>query len=415
MVAFLAGDGGSYLAATTIFADGGIMQRSPGTVEMSHGPLRRHHHRHRSRRRDPRPHPRRRPVSGSCCSSAATSSRARWRTGARTRSSSTGGTSRPTPGTTPTARRSSRRCTTSSAARPSSTARPSTGCGRRTSARSPTSTGSRRRGPSATTTSSPSTRRRSGSIRCAATTARTRPRARSKRYPWPAVSHEPRIAADTRRLAAGYHPFPAPCGVLLDEAQRHGSHCIRCCMCDGYPCLVHAKADAEVIAVRPALDHQNVTLLVDAEVVKLETDAGGRASPGSWCDREASDEPYEADIVVVSRPAPPTAPSSCCTRRTSTTRPGSPTARTRSAGTTCSTTARRSSRWARTRTHGVPEDPRHQRLLPRRRRTGMAARQHPDGRQVQRRGDEGRGAEADPARSRTGPCRTSPITPSTSG
>ena len=30
VVAFLAGDGASYLTATTIFADGGIMHSSPG-------------------------------------------------------------------------------------------------------------------------------------------------------------------------------------------------------------------------------------------------------------------------------------------------------------------------------------------------------------------------------------------------
>ena len=30
VAAFLAGDGASYLAATTIFADGGIMHSSPG-------------------------------------------------------------------------------------------------------------------------------------------------------------------------------------------------------------------------------------------------------------------------------------------------------------------------------------------------------------------------------------------------
>jgi glucose 1-dehydrogenase len=30
VVAFLAGDGASYITATTIFADGGIMQTSPG-------------------------------------------------------------------------------------------------------------------------------------------------------------------------------------------------------------------------------------------------------------------------------------------------------------------------------------------------------------------------------------------------
>ena len=30
IVAFLAGDGASYLTATTVFADGGMMQSSPG-------------------------------------------------------------------------------------------------------------------------------------------------------------------------------------------------------------------------------------------------------------------------------------------------------------------------------------------------------------------------------------------------
>jgi glucose 1-dehydrogenase len=30
LVAFLAGDGASYITATTIFSDGGIMQSSPG-------------------------------------------------------------------------------------------------------------------------------------------------------------------------------------------------------------------------------------------------------------------------------------------------------------------------------------------------------------------------------------------------
>ncbi len=80
-------------------------------------------------------------------------------------------------------------------------------------------------------------------------------------------------SSPTTSRAAGYHPFHAPCGILLDEADRARSTCIRCTWCDGYPCLVHAKADAETIAVRPLLDVPNVTLLVDAEVIKLETDA----------------------------------------------------------------------------------------------------------------------------------------------
>ena len=100
---------------------------------------------------------------------------------------------------------------------------------------------------------------------------------RSEPYPWPAVSHEPRIQQIADDLAkGGYHPFHAPCGILLNEADRPRSTCIRCTWCDGYPCLVHAKSDADVIAVRPVLDRPNVTLLTGAEVTKLETDDSGR-------------------------------------------------------------------------------------------------------------------------------------------
>ena len=122
----------------------------------------------------------------------------------------------------------------------------------------------------------------------------------SKQFPWPAVSHEPRIQEITDALAAkGYHPFSAPCGVMLDEADRARSACIRCTWCDGYPCLVHAKSDAETIAVRPLLMAPNVTLLVGAEVVKLETDDRGGTVTNVKVSRGGDLEDYSADIVVV--------------------------------------------------------------------------------------------------------------------
>ena len=124
---------------------------------------------------------------------------------------------------------------------------------------------------------------------------------RSKPYPWPAVSHEPRIQQIYEDLqAGGYTPFHAPCGIQLDEVHRPMSTCIRCTWCDGYPCLVHAKSDAEVMAVRPALDHENVTLLVEAEVTKLETDASGHTVTGVVVSRDGHEEVYEADVVAVS-------------------------------------------------------------------------------------------------------------------
>jgi choline dehydrogenase-like flavoprotein len=132
----------------------------------------------------------------------------------------------------------------------------------------------------------------------------------SRQYPWPPVTHEPRIQQISDALeAGGYHPFPAPCGILLDEADRPASHCIRCATCDGYPCMVHAKADADVIAVRPLLDLPNVTLLTGAEVVRLETDPAGRSVTGVVVDRagDGKEEVYHGDIVVLAAGAVNTA------------------------------------------------------------------------------------------------------------
>jgi choline dehydrogenase-like flavoprotein len=124
---------------------------------------------------------------------------------------------------------------------------------------------------------------------------------RSTPYPWPAVSHEPRIQEVSDQLdKAGYHPFHAPCGILLNEEDRPRSKCIRCAWCDGYPCLVHAKADAEVIAIRPILDRDNVTVLVKAEVTKLTTEDSGQRVNGVIVSRDGGPETYRGDIVVVS-------------------------------------------------------------------------------------------------------------------
>lgn len=120
-------------------------------------------------------------------------------------------------------------------------------------------------------------------------------------YPAPPVSHEPRIrtlAYDLER--AGYHPFHAPSAVLLDEADMAHSACIRCRTCDGFPCLLHAKSDAETIAVRPALTHAGVTLLRKARALRLETDATGRRVTGVVAEVEGAPARFTADIVVVS-------------------------------------------------------------------------------------------------------------------
>ena len=120
-------------------------------------------------------------------------------------------------------------------------------------------------------------------------------------YAHPAVSHEPRIQALSEQLASqGLKPFHVPLGVQLDERDPRSSICIRCETCDGFPCLVRAKSDAEVLCVDPALRHPNVTLLTGAYVERLETSPSGREVTGVVVKREDRTERYCADLVVVS-------------------------------------------------------------------------------------------------------------------
>jgi len=119
-------------------------------------------------------------------------------------------------------------------------------------------------------------------------------------YPHPPVSHEPRIQQlhdDLARL--GYRPFHVPLGVRLDETNPRTSPCIRCATCDGHPCLIGAKSDAQVLCVDPALTHGNVTLLTGAHVARLLTSPSGREVTGVEVQRDGATERYSADIVVV--------------------------------------------------------------------------------------------------------------------
>ena len=122
-----------------------------------------------------------------------------------------------------------------------------------------------------------------------------------KPYPWPAVSHEQRIQqlADDFR-AAGLKPFHTPLGVMLDEKNPRLSPCIRCNTCDGFPCLMHAKSDAQVLCVDSALEYPNVTLLTNALVKRLETDSSGREVREVVVERNGVLETYSGSIVVVS-------------------------------------------------------------------------------------------------------------------
>ncbi|MEO1682738.1 MAG: GMC family oxidoreductase [Cyanobacteria bacterium J06631_12] len=123
---------------------------------------------------------------------------------------------------------------------------------------------------------------------------------RSDNYPFPPVSHEPRIAGlDKAFQDRGLNPFYLPLSVKLNEKDAFLSECIRCNTCDGFPCFIDAKSDADVSCIRPTMNHENVHLLTEAKVNKLHTSASGKEISGVEAEIGSEKMTFTGDIVVV--------------------------------------------------------------------------------------------------------------------
>lgn len=116
---------------------------------------------------------------------------------------------------------------------------------------------------------------------------------RSSPYPFPPLAHEPYILETIERLRSqGLHPASTSMGI----DQRPGGTCVRCQTCDGFPCRLGAKSDAETCALGPALAGGSVRLLTGARVRGIEVDAHGRATRVVG---EIDGEPLTVDAGVV--------------------------------------------------------------------------------------------------------------------
>ncbi len=96
---------------------------------------------------------------------------------------------------------------------------------------------------------------------------------RSTPFPYPALEHEPYVAELATRLRAqGVRPSANAMGLDL----RPGGACIRCATCDGFPCLLGAKSDAETCAIDPALATGHARLETGVRVRQIVADRSGR-------------------------------------------------------------------------------------------------------------------------------------------
>ncbi|WP_270887777.1 GMC oxidoreductase [Pedococcus sp. 5OH_020] len=117
-------------------------------------------------------------------------------------------------------------------------------------------------------------------------------------FPFPPVRHEPRMQLIVDGLLAqGLHPSYLPLG-LIRPGEPGG--CVLCNTCNSFPCRIHAKSDAELLCVQPALATPGVTLWEGAHADRLITDATGERVQEVEITRKGRTVRVGASTVVVS-------------------------------------------------------------------------------------------------------------------
>jgi choline dehydrogenase-like flavoprotein len=119
-------------------------------------------------------------------------------------------------------------------------------------------------------------------------------------YPHPPMTHDPEIAGLKSRLALqGLHPFEMPIAAERNDMDLQNSPCVRCRTCGGFPCLRQAKSDARKMVSR-AVARNNVELIANAKVLRIETAPGGKLVSGVIYETpDGGLARVKADIVVL--------------------------------------------------------------------------------------------------------------------
>jgi choline dehydrogenase-like flavoprotein len=112
-------------------------------------------------------------------------------------------------------------------------------------------------------------------------------------FPYGPIPHSDEMSAIVSKLQSfGLHPSPLPLGI------RDG--CILCDTCNSFACKLHAKSEAEVCCVRPALERPNVELWTNAYARRLLTNAAGTRVEAVEIDRQGAAVRVEARLFAVS-------------------------------------------------------------------------------------------------------------------
>lgn len=117
-------------------------------------------------------------------------------------------------------------------------------------------------------------------------------------YPYAPIPHSPgmqEIIQQLRRM--GLHPSCLPLG-LINPGEEGG--CQLCNTCNSFPCRIHAKSDAEVCGIRPALAHGGVEMWINTTARRLIADGSGTRVEAVEVERDGTVMMLRAGLFIVS-------------------------------------------------------------------------------------------------------------------
>jgi gluconate 2-dehydrogenase alpha chain len=122
---------------------------------------------------------------------------------------------------------------------------------------------------------------------------------RQREYPMPPLRDNP--VGELMRQACqrlGLHPFPAPAAINSQPYEGRPA-CTYCGFCCGFGCHVNAKASTMITAIPRALATGRLEVRPHARVLRISTDAHGRATNVEYLDLNGERHVQEAAVFVL--------------------------------------------------------------------------------------------------------------------
>ncbi len=121
----------------------------------------------------------------------------------------------------------------------------------------------------------------------------------TKEFPYPALSENKIVdLIDKSCKELGFKSIKTP-SAIISKQKNHRNPCYYSNYCGSYPCSSGAKGSSRASLIKDALLTNNVTIIPNANVIKLNTDKNKKIKSAMYLSKEGNKKEIEAKLFVV--------------------------------------------------------------------------------------------------------------------